>query len=358
MKKLFIHNALFRILIPPFYGIVVYFMILLINNNVSQISEIFTGQEVYVCIGLTYILSETLRIIVLLLNRFYSPEINSQRIWTQTLLGIAASILVISICISAYFEYIIKFSIAETQLIIFNCIYAATSLIYNLLFFSNDFLHRQNQDKIREEQLLTETIEAELAKFQNEVNPDLLYDSLETLITLVHKNADEAEDYIDRLSLVYRYILGHRKKELSTLNDELRAANNIVHLLNFKYNSCITFKSNISTSSASMPMVPGVLPGLVETIIRNNIINTFKPMLIELEIEPADGYFILQHKLNEKLILTANRKSIFSQVQNAYGFYSEKPVVQVKAYDMNYIKIPILEILDEKKQSVYESIDY
>ncbi|MBL3655508.1 histidine kinase [Fulvivirga sediminis] len=358
MKKLFIHKALFRILIPPFYGIVVYLMILLINNNVSQISEIFTGQEVYVCIGLTYILSETLRLTVLILNRFHSPEIDSKRIWTQTLLGIVASIIVISISISAYFEFIIKFSIAETQLIIFNCIYAATSLIYNLLFFSNDFLHRQNQNKIKEEQLLTETIEAELSKFQNEVNPDLLYDSLETLITLVHKNADEAEDYIDRLSLVYRYILGYRKKELSTLNEELRAANNIVHLLNFKYNNCITFRSHISASSGAMPMVPGVLPGLVETIIRNSLINAFKPLFIELETEHADGYFILQHKLNEKLLITSTHKSIFKQVQNAYGFYSEKPVVQVKAYDMNYIKIPILEILDEKKQSEYESIDY
>ncbi|UII20680.1 histidine kinase [Fulvivirga ligni] len=349
MKKLYIHNALFRILVPPFYGILIYLLILLINNNVDQINEIFTGQEVYVCIGLTYIVSETLRLLIILLDRFYSVTIDSQRIWIQFLLGLAVSVIVVSISISAYFEYILNFSITQTQLIIFNIIYAVSSLIYNLLFVSNDFLHRQNLDKIKQEEMLTETIEAELLKFKNEVNPELFYDALETLITLVHKNAEEAEDYIDRLSLVYRYILGHRKIELSSVSDEVNAAQNIIHLLNFKFNQCITFKTDLPPQSGNMPMVPGVLASLIETVIRNSIINKFKPMQIELSLETDDGYFILQHKLNDKLIISENRSQIFKQMQNAYGYYSEKPVVHVKAYDMNYIKIPILEIMEDQE---------
>ena len=62
MNKLFIHNPLFRIISPLCSGILIYLLILLINNNVSQLKETFLGQELYVCIGLTYLIQEYSRL--------------------------------------------------------------------------------------------------------------------------------------------------------------------------------------------------------------------------------------------------------------------------------------------------------
>ena len=347
MKNLFVNHILFRLLVPPFYGILVYLLILLINNNVAQISAIFTGQEVYVCIGLTYLLSETLRLNNWLNNRFFTGTTTAgTRIAIQSLTGLLLSVVVISIAISTYFNYILSFSITETQLIIFNSIYGISSLLYNLLYFSNYFLYKQNQTRLENETLLTESLEAELGQFKNEVNPKLLYDSLETLITLIHKDAEEAEDYIDHLSMVYRYILSHRKVELSSLNEEIKATKNIIHLLNYLYDNKITFSTSISDNQMSAPIVPGTLPGLVESIIRSSIINKYNPLQFELSMENSDGYLVLQNKLNEKLILDADKKNIFNSVQQSYSYFSEKPVVQVKAYNVNYIKIPILEFVN------------
>ncbi|ELR72308.1 putative two-component system sensor protein histidine kinase [Fulvivirga imtechensis AK7] len=349
MKKIFINHTLFRLLVPPFYGALVYLLILLVNNNVAQISEIFTGQEVYVCIGLSYLLSETLRLNVKLAEKLTDDQTTAlSRIILQTLSGLILSVIVISLTISAYFTYILQFSITETQLIIFNSIFAVSSLLYNLLYFSNYYLYRQNLSRLETEKMLTENLEIELGQFKNEVNPKLLYDSLETLITLIHKNNEEAEDYIDHLSLVYRYILSHRKIELSSLDEEIKAANNITHLLNYQYDNTITFKANIPPDHLHLPMVPGSLPGLVESIIRSTIINKFNPLIIELAIEETDGYLILSNKLNDRLIVDSNRKEVVNNLQRSYSYFSEKPVVQVKAYNINYIKIPILELAEEK----------
>ncbi|UII32435.1 histidine kinase [Fulvivirga ulvae] len=347
MKTLLIHNTLFRILTPPFYGISVYLLILLINNNVSQITEIFTGQEVYVCIGLSYLLFETLRLNIKLTSSFLASQSDGiSKILIQSISGLMISLAVISLAISAYFNYVLSFSITNTQLIIFNSIYGISSLLYNLLYFSNYYLFKQNLNRLETEQILTETLKTELGQFKNEVNPRLLYDSLETLITLIHKNAEEAEDYIDHLSMVYRYILSHRKVELSNLQQEIKAANNIIYLLNYLYDNKITLKTAIPPGRDEIPVVPGTLPGLVEAVIRSTIINKYNPLLLELSIEEQDGYLVLQNKLNEKLIADADKKNIFDSVQQAYSFYSEKPVVQVKAYNINYIKLPILEIVN------------
>lgn len=345
MKKLFINNAFFRLLVPPFYGVFVYLLILLINNNVGQISEIFKGQEVYVCIGLAYLLCEALRLNIVITDKFLAERTDSiSRIWMQTLTGVLLSLIVISGAISAYFNYILSFSISQTQLIIFNIIYGVSSLLYNLLYFSNYFLYKQNLSRLENEKTLTETLEAELSQFKNEVNPKLLYDSLETLITLIYKNAEEAEDYIDHLSTVYRHILSHRKIELSTLEEEIKAAGNIIYLLNYLYDNRIIFKHNIPSALMDTPVVPGSMPGLVEAIIRSTIINKFNPLTIELNMESEDGYLVLQNKLNDRLITDQNHKRVFDNIQRSYSYYSEKPVIQVKAYNINYIKLPILEL--------------
>jgi len=58
MKKLFIHHPLFRLLSPLFSGLVVYILLLLINNDIDQLYEEFLTQELYVCIALTFLIQE------------------------------------------------------------------------------------------------------------------------------------------------------------------------------------------------------------------------------------------------------------------------------------------------------------
>ncbi|HNP20390.1 MAG TPA: histidine kinase [Fulvivirga sp.] len=353
MRKMFIHNGFFRLLMPPIYGVLVYLLILLINNNINQLSNLFVGQEVYVCIGLSYLLAESLRINIRLFEKYAKADLTN-RIFVQLIAGVMLSLAVITIAISAYFNYIVEFAIAESQLIIFNSIFAVSSLLYNLLYFSHLYLHKQNTIRLAEEEALTDQVEMELAKFKNEANPNLLYDSLETLITLVHKSTEESEEYIDHLSAVYRYILSHRKTEFSTLQNEIKATQNVIHLLNYKHNNNISLKVNLDKQRMDAPIVPGTLPNIVEQAIRTTIINSFSPLVINIEYEPEDGYIVVQYPLNEKLDI--KREQIFSDIQTTYAFYSEKPVVQVRAYNQNYIKIPLLEVIEEPLTSEPETM--
>lgn len=346
MKNIFIHNTFFRALAPIFFGILAYLLILLTNNDLSQLGSTFMNQEVYVCIGLTYLLSEILRANVIVIGRFFKTDPRSQLL-TQVFGGLFLSVVVISGVISLYFEWAYKFSITESQLIIFNAIYGVASLLYNLLYFSNIYVHKQNERLMEKEQVKADVLASELVQFKNEVNPELLYESLEMLITLVHRDVEESEDYIDRLSSVYRYILSHRKVELSTLQQEIKAARNITHLLNYRFNDQISFTVNIPDGHQDLPIVPGTLPNLLEMITRSTIVNKFKPLVVELQLEAEDGYLVVQHQLNDRLGKKSFMNGAFATIQKTYSFYSDKPVVCVKAYDFSYIKIPLLEQAEE-----------
>ena len=64
MNRFFYNQPIFRILWPPFYGAFVYLLILLLNNNLDQLEESFFGDELYFCIILSYLVFESIRLII------------------------------------------------------------------------------------------------------------------------------------------------------------------------------------------------------------------------------------------------------------------------------------------------------
>ncbi len=133
MKKLFIHNPIFRICSAPVYGVLVYLLILLVNNNLSDLTKIFSNQELYVCIGLSYLSLESLRLSIILSNRVLKQMRLRQRTVIQSLVSLIISLLVVYAGVVAYFQWVVGFSVSITELQIFLVIFGFTALLYNVL---------------------------------------------------------------------------------------------------------------------------------------------------------------------------------------------------------------------------------
>jgi LytS/YehU family sensor histidine kinase len=341
MKRYFIHNPVFRIVAPAVYGVLLYLLILLINNNVTEVNALFSSQELYVMIGLSYLSIEICRTVIVLLNRFVKESESKVRaiilqVTATTVLSVGAVIGSIIL----YFDYALGFSISTTQLWIFSIIFIVTSLLYNILYLSNYYLHKENTLRLNAEKQQRQVLELEMQEFKNDINPDLLYESLEGLIALMYRDLDQAEEYIDCLASTYRYVLSNRQLELVKVSEEINAAQNIVKLLNEKNNGLIKFQSSLHESEVEALLIPGSLPLIIESLVRNTIINRFEPFLIQCYIE--DDYITIQSKLNDKLMLHQASEHAFARLQKSYSLYSDLPLIKVKAYQENYIKLPLI----------------
>jgi sensor histidine kinase YesM len=346
MKKYFIHNAFFRLLAPPVYGVLIYLIILLINNSLLQLNELFSGKEVYMCIGLTFLCFESARVIILLLNRFLKGKYAKARLLIQLIAGTIVPTALVMLAISLYFTYVIGFSITLRDLILFGVLYGFTAVLYNLLYVSNDYQLRENTLKLTAERQQREVLEMEMDEFRNDINPDLLYESLENVISLINRRNSDAEEYIDYLASAYRYVLSNRQQELISLQEEIDAAKNIVRLLNEKYFSQLRLEISVSPTDLKLQLIPGSLPVAIESIVRNTIISNQEPLTIRCYMED-DEYLILQSKLNDRLVKHAESTTALARLQKSYTLYSEKPLIQVKAYEENYIKLPVLRLAEE-----------
>jgi hypothetical protein len=346
MKKYFIHNAFFRLLAPPVYGVLIYLIILLINNSLLQVNELFSSKEVYMCIGLTFLCFESARIVILLLNRFLKGKYEKAKLLIQLIAGTVVPGALVMLAISLYYTYIIGFSITPTMLILFGVLYGFTAILYNLLYVSNDYQLRENTLKLTTERQQREVLEMEMDEFRNDINPDLLYEGLENVISLINRKNSDAEEYIDYLASAYRYVLSNRQQELISLQAEIDAAKNIVRLLNEKYFGQLKLEISVSTVDLNLQLIPGSLPVAIESIVRNTIIPNHESLTIRCYMED-DEYLVLQSKLNDRLVKHVESTTALARLQKSYTLYSEKPLIQVKAYEENYIKLPVLRLAEE-----------
>jgi len=66
--------------------------------------------------------------------------------------------------------------------------------------------------------------------------------------------------------------------------------------------------------------------------------------VIRLYLEEGDEYLVLQHTINDRLLLHQESLNAFARLQRSYSFFSENPFVQVKAGKENYIKFPLVQV--------------
>lgn len=342
MNKLFIHNPFFRLLSGVIVGVMVYLLILLVNNTLGSVETIFSNEELYVCIALSYLSFEAMRLVIVLLKRWSNVHENKSFAIVQTIVTLVSSLLLVTLAISAYFKYLLGFSIGNGELNLFLIIFCFVGLLYNLLYFSQYYLQLENKELISQETKLREKLDADFFSFRSDINPDLLYESLENLILTIHHDSYAAEEQIDYLAGVYRYTLVNRHKELVSFNDELNSAKNLLALLNFKYDDCLAVKCSIPTESP-IHLIPGSLMVTIDAIVRNTLISKKSPLL--LSIYEEDDYIVLQHQLNDKLVLHTQSMDSFLRLQRSYSFFSDNTFVQVKAGNQHYIKFPAIGVL-------------
>lgn len=346
MKKYFIHSALFRLLAPIVFGVILYLLILLINNNVAQVYEILSSEEIYLCIGLTYLSFEGMRLTIILLHKY----INTVRHQIVMQVGItsALTMLIVWTCMSFYFNLVLGFSISTKQLSLFLILFIATSWLYNILFYSNYFLQKENTVKLEMEKQQHEVLEMEIKEFTNDINPDLLFEGLESLIGLLYQDIEKAEEHIDNLASTYRYVLTNRKQELVPIEDEVQSVKTLLAVLNEKFNHKIVF--DFPATDASIMTVPGSIAVIIEFLVRNTILPTHEKFIIKGYMED-DDYLAFQCLLNEKLIPHQASTLALERLQKSYKHFSNNPLIQVKAYKENFIKLPIL-FLNEEAEPV------
>ncbi len=182
-----------------------------------------------------------------------------------------------------------------------------TEYYYNVLMITlviSTFLHGRSfllewRKSIEEaESLKRAHLTSQYESLKNQVNPHFLFNSLNVLTALVHKDADLSEKFIRQLSDVYRYVLEVSEQELVPLEKELKALEAYVFLLKIRFGNNLTVDIDVPKKEHQL-IPPLSLQMLVENAVKHNIISKEQPLKISIFRE-ADDRVVVENNLQKK----------------------------------------------------------
>jgi len=317
MKKLFIHHPLFRLLSPVFSGVVVYLLIVLFSNDVGQLLEQFLGEDLYVCIGLSYVIQEISRLLIVLFKKLPIYKSNIITITLQVAFSILLTIGVVTTSISMYYKHVVGFSVTSDDLFMFNSVFSVITVIYILLYLSHMYLYKMNSDRLKLEEQIKQHIEEDFHEFKRGINPELLFESFEALLVLIENNQDQADDFIDYLATIYRYLLSSREKQLVSITEELKVLIEFEKLMNsLPYRSL----QIVDEIRSEFLVVPGSLLSVIEKIVKETIVS--KEIHLVIVLSESETHSILNYEYQDK-IQTRFGMDQLDEIIRVYKIYSE-----------------------------------
>ncbi len=148
------------------------------------------------------------------------------------------------------------------------------------------------------EQLKKESLQAQLESLKNQVNPHFLFNSLNVLSNLVHKDADRAEEFIDQFAWVYRYVLNIQDKTAVTLGDELDFVDAYIFLQKIRFPNAFEVDIDISGECNSHYIVPLSVQMMLENAIKHNVVSQEEPLRVRIHLD--GDYVCVENKINPR----------------------------------------------------------
>lgn len=149
--------------------------------------------------------------------------------------------------------------------------------------FITHLIRQRQQMALENGQLRAENIENQYQALKNQLNPHMLFNSLNTLHTLVRENPDKACDYIQELSKVLRYTLQKNENQCVSLRDEMGFVSAYVFLMKMRYEENLHFEIDLGDVQDDCLIPPFSVQMLVENAIKHNEISSRNPLTISIK---------------------------------------------------------------------------
>jgi sensor histidine kinase YesM len=214
------------------------------------------------------------------------------------------------------------------------------STLGGLTFGAIIFIIIQWQDALKREQKLRE----ENLVFQNEtlksqINPHFLFNSLNTVSSLIQSDPERAEEFINNLSSVYRYILENSKKDKVPVQSELELINRYFDLHRVRDEEKISLSIDYSNAD-NFQILPVSLQILLENAIKHNSATRENPLRISIGFE--EQYIVMINNLQKKATRLKSTGTGLKNLAERVRLISGKALIIEEKDNYFIAKIPLL----------------
>lgn len=146
-----------------------------------------------------------------------------------------------------------------------------------------DNLHlqaRKQEQEQRAQELSLHASRSELKALRAQINPHFLFNALNAIAGLIHRNPDRADRTIEQLADVFRYALRGAESEWAVLDDEVEFVRAYLEVERARFGERLTVDIHVDPDALSARVPTMVIQTLVENAVKHGLSEVMGPALI------------------------------------------------------------------------------
>lgn len=200
-------------------------------------------------------------------------------------------------------------------------------------------IRRQQEVMVENQQLHAENILNQYEALKNQLNPHMLFNSLNTLRSLVREDQEKAQEYIQELSRVLRYTLQGNESKSVLLKDEIDFVSAYIFLLKMRFEDNLTFDIHIDRRHELCRVPPMAVQMLIENAVKHNEISNRRPLAIRIYTEGEE--LIVSNPVQPKLTATPGTGIGLANLAKRYHLLYKREV-QITENERFTVSIPLI----------------
>lgn len=288
-------------------------------------------------------------IMILLRKKYPDFHDNAKRI-TLFFIAIVCTILLVSFIVGMLISLIpnANYMGPDSRIKMFIPIIIITIMIM-AIYEAIYFYIRLKKSVKDEEQSKQSLIQAQLDALMNQAQPHFFFNTLNTLRDIIDQNSkEEAKEFVNKLSDMYRFLLEVGNTNLISLKNELRFSKAYIHIQSERFGDNLKLNWDIPKTSLDATIVPMSLQLLLENAIKHNVISKAKPLLINVFVQ--DDKLIVENKMELKSTQLPSTKVGLANIEKRYTLISSKSIEIKNDGNQFMVALPLLTLSDKKNK--------
>ena len=218
-------------------------------------------------------------------------------------------------------------------------------------------LEEYTKEKVNEEKIEKDLIEAKLAVFRSQLDPHFLFNTLQGINTLIETDQDRAKLVLGYLSNILK-LMKIRKDEMEIeLKEELKFVDFYLKIEKIRYPDILFIEKDISNDSLSVMIPTYSIQLLVENAVKHSISKSLSAELIKISAEKIhDTLQITVENSAQSFMLESVEKNngigltnIKSRLERMY----KKSKFEISKSELGGLKVQLCIPFDTKTKAVY-----
>ncbi|GAB3297128.1 sensor histidine kinase [Hymenobacter tenuis] len=218
------------------------------------------------------------------------------------------------------------------------------TVVVQLIYESSNFFRQWADNVRRAEQLQSAGVQSQLEALQSQLDPHFLFNSLNTLSALIEPENEPAQQFVEQLSDVYRYVLLARERTTVLLSEELAFVDVFLALHKVRFRDNLRVTQHVPPEALGQLVAPLSVQLLVENALKHNVASREHPLELRLTADTATGYFTVENTLRPRTAgLAPGTGTGLRNVRHRYELLQAPRPVEVSTDDGWFrVRLPLL----------------